>query len=39
MERTLDMIAPLEEKRSQGDKNKPWYTSELLEKGKGINLI
>ena len=30
MERTLDIIAPLEEKQKPKRKNKPWYTSQLL---------
>ena len=34
MERTLDIIAPLRKKRNQREKNKPWYTSQLLEQRK-----
>ena len=34
MEKTLDIIAPLEEKKKSKRQNKPWYTSQLLKQRK-----
>ena len=36
MERTLDIIAPLDDKKSQREKNKSWYTIQLLEQRKTV---
>ena len=32
--RTLDKIAPIEEKKKLNGKNRPWYSNELLEQRK-----
>ena len=36
MEKTLNKIGPIEEKKEPKRQNKPWYTSKLLEQKKII---